>query len=66
MTVKCINPACGRKKTVKKISEREYQCSHCGTIFDDDPDEGGTHGHRPDQRALRKERNQQRRLGRNY
>lgn len=38
---KCINPQCGRRKTVRVISPGEYVCSHCGTEFDDHPDEGG-------------------------
>lgn len=64
MTVKCIN--CGRIKTVEKAFDDLYRCKHCGILFDDDPDEGGTHGKYPDQRALRNEKQQQRRLGRNY
>ena len=64
MTVKCIR--CGRVEAVKKINDREYRCGSCEAIFDDDPDEGGTHGHRPDQRLLREERARQRRLGRRY
>ncbi|WP_145307446.1 hypothetical protein [Gimesia fumaroli] len=64
MPIKCIK--CGRVKTVKQISQREYRCSHCGTIFDDDPDEGGTHGHTPDYRIMKQEERRQRRLGRRY
>lgn len=42
---KCINPNCGRRKTVRVVAAdkggSEYFCSHCGTHFDDNPNEGG-------------------------
>ena len=41
-----------------------YKCAKCGGLFDGDPDEGGTHGHRPEMRLEREERNRERKLAR--
>lgn len=66
--VKCIQ--CGRKKTVRVIKQDygpdQYHCTGCGCHFDADPDEGGTHGKYPEQRAMRQERQRQKRLGKPY
>jgi len=62
--VKCIK--CGRVKSVEQIAFKIWRCGVCAIEFDDDPDEGGDYGHRPDQRALRTERNKQNRRGNRY
>lgn len=41
-----------------------YKCCRCGGFFDNDPDEGGTHGHRPETRIEREERARERKLAR--
>lgn len=64
--MKCINPKCGRIKTVQEIGDHEYLCNHCGWRFDDDPDEGGDHTNNPEGRSNRKERNRPNRIGGNF
>lgn len=60
--VSCIR--CGRRNSIKAIrtTSRDtlYSCGACGATFDDDPDEGGTHGNRPDARLAREERERDR------
>lgn len=62
---KCINPACGRRKTVIRVNygkdRGEFYCSHCGTQFDDDPDEGGDYSADPSKRLERAEARRDRR-----
>ena len=56
---KCIQ--CGRIKAVQKTADG-YHCTHCGTFFDDEPDEGGDYSfHNPAARLERAERNKARR-----
>ena len=38
---KCINPSCGRRKSVKRGPDNTFICGHCGCHWDNDPDEGG-------------------------
>lgn len=62
--VKCIK--CNRTKSVNQIARKLWRCEICAIEFDDDPDEGGDYGKYPDQRALREERNRQKRLRKSY
>lgn len=56
---------CGRRKAVRSVGNRQYQCGHCGAIFDDDPDEGGDHcTGNPAGRMEREERRRERRQDR--
>lgn len=52
-------PCCGRRNTVSAIGVvgDQFRCSICG-LFDNDPDEGGTHSdYNPAARLEREERN---------
>ena len=60
-TKKC--PACGSTRYVGAGPDL-YKCTRCGGFFDDDPDEGGTHGLRPETRLEREERARERALSR--
>lgn len=55
-------PQCGRRKTVRRVSDFHH-CSACGIHFDgDDPDEGGTYSDRnPAARLEREDRARERR-----
>jgi DNA-directed RNA polymerase subunit RPC12/RpoP len=56
-TVRC--PRCGRGQPYKS-PQALYWCDHCRGMFDDDPDEGGTHSDlNPAARLEREERRQQ-------
>lgn len=52
-------PSCGRKYDYRG-EHALYWCDKCHAQFDDDPDEGGDFGTRPDSRLERLERQQQR------
>lgn len=56
-------PGCGSRQ-FKPAGPDMFKCSRCGGLFDDDPDEGGTHGHRPKARLEREERRIERRRDR--
>ena len=62
---KCQNARCGRRKTVRQRSDGQYVCSHCGCIWDAEPDEGGDYCDRnPAARLEREERQRERKLDR--
>jgi hypothetical protein len=50
-------PPCPWCHTAKKIYvvPQGFQCLNCGRLFDDNPDEGGTHMDDPTKRAEREE-----------
>jgi DNA-directed RNA polymerase subunit RPC12/RpoP len=48
-------PRCGSKQTIRGV-DGWYTCHGCGGLFDDDPDEGGTHMNNPAGRMERGER----------
>lgn len=52
-------PGCGRKHDYRG-EHAIYWCEKCSCQFDDDPDEGGDFGARPDSRMERLERQAQR------
>ena len=62
-TTKVQCPKCGRKQPARAGDAKDivYFCPNCKGQFDNDPDEGGTHGHRPESRMEREERNRERR-----
>lgn len=64
ITPKC--PQCKCKTVVQKIGDDMFRCGSCGGLFDNDPDEGGDYGWKPEQRALRQERQQLRKRRRKY
>ena len=55
-------PRCGGKRASTEPGGF-FRCAKCDAIFDDDPEEGGSHGNRPDQRMLREERERDRARG---
>jgi ribosomal protein S27AE len=56
-------PRCGSGKHVAAGPDL-FKCVGCGGLFDGDPDEGGTHGNRPEARLDRQERDRERKLQR--
>lgn len=50
-------PSCPRCKCnrVSRCTDGTLRCSKCGAWFDDDPDEGGDYGDRPEYRMQRQE-----------
>ncbi len=55
-------PWCGTNRGVYEHGEREYFCSRCKRLFDDDPAEGGDYSSRdPAARLEREERQAARR-----
>lgn len=60
--MKCIK--CGRRKSVQEIGHRTYRCGFCGTLFDDEPDEGGDYATDPARRMIREEERRERQLER--
>lgn len=50
-------PRCGTNKKVNTHGRDEFYCGRCGGLFDNDPDEGGTHStFNPAARLEREER----------
>jgi ribosomal protein L37AE/L43A len=45
-------PFC-KSKRVTDLKDGTYLCANCDANFDNDPDEGGTHGNDPTRRAER-------------
>ncbi len=43
-------PKCKSNRRVYEEGHRNLQCTTCGTIFDNDPDEGGDHSTDPTRR----------------
>lgn len=58
--VRCKAKTCFRRK------DGRNQCKTCKALFDDDPNEGGTHGNKPHQRLEREERAAGKRRARSY
>jgi len=57
-------PWCGTNRRVYEHGEREYFCSRCKRLFDDDPDEAGDYSDRnPAARLEREERLRERFAG---
>lgn len=54
-------PRCGRKNRVYLEGYRNYYCSRCKIVFDDDPDEGGDYSIDPTRRMRQQEEWKQRR-----
>jgi hypothetical protein len=58
-------PRCGHNRHVVvgsgKPPDRVHYCGGCRGMFDDEPDEGGSHGDRPDARLIREEERKWRR-----
>jgi ribosomal protein L37AE/L43A len=53
-------PRCGTNRKVNRHGQDQYFCGRCSGIFDDDPDEGGTHStFNPAARLEREDRRQQ-------
>ena len=46
----------GKNHKVTLHGQSEFYCTVCRMLFDNDPDEGGTHGDRPEARMMREER----------
>jgi len=60
--MKCIT--CGRIKAVVQMTNHMYRCGHCGTMFDDNPDEGSDYSDfRPSARMEREERRRENKWG---
>jgi len=59
---KCIR--CGSNRAVYHDGDRNYYCTSCKIVFDDEPDEGGDWSNRPSQRLEREEAKRERNLGR--
>lgn len=58
-------PMCGRSCKAVGLTGTQFYCVTCAGLFDDAPDEGGTHSDRnPAARIEREERKQQRRPSR--
>lgn len=54
---------CGSKK-FQPAGPDLYKCLRCGGLFDNEPDEGGDYGHRPEARLMREEAARERRRDR--
>jgi len=55
---------CGSNCAVYHDGGRNYYCTFCKIVFDDEPDEGGDWGNRPSQRLEREEARRERNIGR--
>lgn len=63
-------PRCGTNRHANAMADRQFYCSKCKGLYDDQPDEGGTHSDfNPAVRIEREERARERRQqqrGRRY
>jgi len=59
-------PGCGSNRHANAMADDQFYCSRCQCLYDNDPDEGGTHSDfnpavRIERDERRREREQQRR-----